>query len=162
MKKASMYLAACMTIFFLAGCMNNNNDETADQADNNATEHETHNEQTTNDEGNNEARLSVLDKAEGSLEDIDKVEDATVLAAGERAYAAVQLENGTQVTDELKKDMEDKVKKSDTTLEEVYISEDPDFTTQMKDYAERIEAGEPVEGLVDEFSDTVRRVFPSE
>lgn len=161
MKKASMYLAACMTIFFLAGCMNNN-DEKADKADNNAAEQDSQNEQTTNDEGNNEARLSVLDKAEGSLEDMDKVEDATVLATGERAYAAVQLENDTQVTDELKKDMEDKVKESDTTLEEVYISEDPDFTTQMKDYAERIEAGEPVEGLVDEFSDTVRRVFPSE
>ncbi|OXS79984.1 YhcN/YlaJ family sporulation lipoprotein [Domibacillus enclensis] len=47
------------------------------------------------------------------------------------------------------------------SIEKVYISEDPEFTTQMKDYADRVRAGEPVEGIFDEFSDVIRKVFPN-
>lgn len=35
-----------------------------------------------------------------------------------------------------------------------------DFVKQMNDYGTKIGEGEPVEGFFEEFSDTVRRVFP--
>ncbi|WP_415874110.1 YhcN/YlaJ family sporulation lipoprotein [Domibacillus aminovorans] len=95
------------------------------------------------------------------VEELDEVNGATVLVTDHKAYAAVDLKNGTEVNDDLKNKIEEKVKESDTSVGKVYVSEDPDFSTQMKDYADRIKAGEPAEGFFDEFSDAVRRVFPS-
>ena len=40
------------------------------------------------------------------------------------------------------------------------MSVNPDFVDRMTDYADKIEAGEPIEGLGEEFSMLVKRIFP--
>lgn len=69
-----------------------------------------------------------------------------------------------QNNDEVTKDLEDKianeVKAEDTEIQKVYVSANPDFVKQMKDYGEKINQGQPAEGLFEEFTDAVQRVFP--
>ncbi|MCP3764115.1 YhcN/YlaJ family sporulation lipoprotein [Domibacillus sp. A3M-37] len=165
MKKISIYASAFMAMFLLTACMGND-DNAEDQKDNTAAENTATNDQNTDnditdDNQNNDADLDVADKAADKVEEIEEVKDAAVLLTDHRAYTAVDLQNGTNVSDDLKNKIEEKVKEADTSVEKVYVSADPDFSKQMKEYADRIEAGEPVEGFFEEFSDTVQRVFPS-
>ncbi|WP_050182104.1 YhcN/YlaJ family sporulation lipoprotein [Domibacillus robiginosus] len=162
MKKVSIYAAAFMAMFLLTACMGNDNDNNAaDKEDNTPAENTATNDQQADDDTTNDNQtLEVADEAADNVKKIEEVNGATVLVTDHRAYAAVDLKNGTDVSDDLKNNIEEKVKEADTSVEKVYVSEDPDFSTQMKEYADRIEAGEPVEGFFDEFSDAVRRVFP--
>ncbi|OKL36859.1 YhcN/YlaJ family sporulation lipoprotein [Domibacillus mangrovi] len=165
MKKISIYVAACMTMFSLTACMNNR-DNASDNVKNDSAENVVHDDQTADNgmdhtDQTNQANLDVSEKTADLVEELDEVNGATVLVTDHKAYAAVDLKNGTKVNDELKSKIEEKVKEADTSVEKVYVSEDPDFSTQMKDYADRIRGGEPVEGFFDEFGDAVRRVFPS-
>ncbi|MGG3452088.1 YhcN/YlaJ family sporulation lipoprotein [Domibacillus aminovorans] len=165
MKKILIYVTACMTMFSLAACMNNR-DNAADNDKNDSVENVVHDDQKAdngmdNTDQTNNANLDVSEKTADRVEELDEVNGATVLVTDHKAYAAVDLKNGTKVNDDLKNKIEEKVKEADTSVEKVYVSEDPDFSTQIKDYADRIRGGEPVEGFFDEFSDAVRRVFPN-
>ncbi|OES45520.1 YhcN/YlaJ family sporulation lipoprotein [Domibacillus iocasae] len=165
MKKISIYVTAFMTMFLLAACMGDDNNA-SDGADNAPAENMSTNNQTADNDMDdadqaNQANLNLAQKAADRVEELEEVDGATVLVTDQTAYAAIDLKNGTKVNNELKNRIEEKVKEADTSIEKVYVSEDPDFSTQMKDYADRVEAGEPVEGFFDEFSDAVRRVFPS-
>lgn len=155
-------MAACMIMFSLAACMNNR-DNAADNANNDSVENVVQDEQKADNgmDQTNQANLDVSEKTADRVKELDEVNGATVLVTDHKAYAAVDLKNGTKVNDDLKNKIEEKVKEADTSVDKVYVSEDPDFSTQMKDYADRIRGGEPVEGFFDEFSDAVRRVFPS-
>lgn len=165
MKKLSIYLTSFMAVLVLTACMGDRNDEVEDVEENGAEnmnyqENDTDMDMNDNNEAN-QANLDVADKAADSIEKMDEVDGATVLVTDHKAYAAVDLKEGVEVTEDLKKKMEEKVMGADTSVEKVYISEDPEFTTQMKDYADRVRAGEPVEGIFDEFGDVVRSVFPN-
>ncbi|WP_046178458.1 YhcN/YlaJ family sporulation lipoprotein [Domibacillus tundrae] len=161
MKKISIYVTAFMTMLLLAACMNNDNNA-SDKADNAPVENMSTNDQKAdNNTNNDDQNLDVAEKAADRVKELEEVDDATVLVTDHTAYAAVNLKNGTEVNDDLKNRIEEKVKEADTSVEKVYVSEDPDFSTQMKDYADRIKAGDPIGGFFDEFSDSVRRVFPS-
>ncbi|WP_046180404.1 YhcN/YlaJ family sporulation lipoprotein [Domibacillus tundrae] len=161
MKKISIYVTAFMTMLLLAACMNNDNNA-SDKADNAPVENMSTNDQKAdNNTDNADQNLDLAENAADRVEELEEVDGATVLVTDHTAYAAIDLKNGTEVSDDLKNKIQEKVKEADTSVEKVYVSEDPDFTTQLKDYADRIKAGEPVEGFFDEFSDAVRRVFPS-
>lgn len=161
MKKISIYVTAFMTMLLLAACMGNDNNAADNTNDAPAENTSTNDQKADNDMNNDDQNLDLAEKAADRVEELEEVDGATVLVTDHTAYAAIDLTNGTEVTDDLKSKIEEKVKEADTSVEKVYVSEDPDFTKQMKDYADRIKAGEPVEGFFDEFSDVVRRVFPN-
>ncbi|MGV2911482.1 YhcN/YlaJ family sporulation lipoprotein, partial [Bacillus safensis] len=77
-------------------------------------------------------------------------------------FVAVVLEGNKSgdVTDDLKKKISDKVKSTDQQIDNVYVSANPDFVDRMQGYGKRIKSGEPISGFFDEFTETVRRVFP--
>ena len=60
--------------------------------------------------------------------------------------------------------MEDKiatqVKSPNANIENVYVSANPDFVDQIKDYGDKINAGQPIEGLFVKFPEVVKRIFP--
>ncbi|NGY89517.1 hypothetical protein F3K44_01920 [Bacillus megaterium] len=57
--------------------------------------------------------------------------------------------------------MADQVRATDPDIRDVFVSSNPDFVERMRDYGNRINEGAPVKGLFEEFTETVRRVFPN-
>lgn len=64
------------------------------------------------------------------------------------------------VTDELKRKITDVVKKTDSKINNVFVSANPDLYARFSDYAMRLQKGEPVSGLITEFRTLVNRIFP--
>ncbi|WP_277585277.1 YhcN/YlaJ family sporulation lipoprotein [Psychrobacillus antarcticus] len=105
-------------------------------------------------------KVEVADDVAAKITQIEGVKAASVLVTDNNAYVAVDLKEGVNETEELKTKISDAAKAENAAFNNVYVSSNPDFTLQFKEYGERVRAGEPVEGFFDEFTDTVKRVFP--
>jgi len=108
---------------------------------------------TQNANNNDTPRMRVADKAE--------VEDVNVIVTDDNAYVAAQLEDGVELTRVVERKISDQVKAVDQDIDDVYVSANPDFYDRMTSYSNDIRNGEPMEGLFKEFTESVRRVFPS-
>ncbi|MEH7444222.1 YhcN/YlaJ family sporulation lipoprotein [Bacillus sp. JJ1122] len=112
---------------------------------------------------NDEVQMRVHDEVKNNVEGINEVTRANVIVTDSTAYVAVVLNDNQTGT--IRKDIEDKisdrVKTTDNSINNVYVSSNPDFVDRMSDYVNKIENGKPVSGLYDEFSEMVKRVFPT-
>ncbi|MEK5145768.1 YhcN/YlaJ family sporulation lipoprotein [Psychrobacillus sp. FSL K6-4615] len=161
-----------LLIGLLTACGNNN-----DEAKDNGTDKTTENtdmvdedmngtdEDTTNGDVTNETegqKVEVADEVADKITELEEVESASVLVTDNNAYVAVELKEGVDESEELKTKISDAAKAENGDFNNVYVSANPDFTKQFKDYGDRIRADEPIEGFFDEFTDTVERVFPDQ
>ncbi|MCY8234759.1 YhcN/YlaJ family sporulation lipoprotein [Priestia endophytica] len=114
-------------------------------------------------DNDNQTRLEVADKAADRIAKLGEVDTANVIVTNRNAYVAVVLQDGTtgEVTDRLEKKIADQVRATDRDIRDVFVSSNPDFVNRMEDYGNRINEGDPVTGLFEEFTETVRRVFPN-
>lgn len=164
-----MLLTALMLSFTLMGCATNENEEaTNDAATDVNTEENTDKTETTegteNTEENN-GEQSQLEKADDIAEritEMEEVDTATVIVTDNNAYVAVGLQGDTEDIKQIEGRISELVKEKKNTIENVYISENPDFVAQMEDYGNKIDAGEPIEGFFEEFTDVVNRIFPTQ
>ncbi|MER2260459.1 MAG: YhcN/YlaJ family sporulation lipoprotein [Psychrobacillus sp.] len=177
MIKKMKILIAILIIGFLTACGNDDakddkttnttTDTTQDgNMDSNATV-DTGNDGEIGEEGkdvstNGDQKVDVADEVAAKIAELDEVDAAHVLVTDKNAYVAVRAKEGTEDNEELKTRISEKAKESKGNLnfENVYVSLDPDFVGRMEEYGTKIKAGEPVEGFFDEFTDTVKRVFP--
>ncbi|AJH77875.1 YhcN/YlaJ family sporulation lipoprotein [Heyndrickxia coagulans] len=115
-----------------------------------------------NNNNNNDVR--VANRIARSIEDLKEVAQAFVIVTNDNAYVAVLLERN-QNNDKLDKKLKNKiskvVKQTDPSINDVYISENPDFFDQMSDYVNDIRNGRPISGFFNQFNDTIQRVFPN-
>ena len=115
-----------------------------------------------NQNGNNN-HMRVADQAAKKIADLKEVDRANVIVTDNNAYVAVHT--GNDINDRVAKDVEDKisriVKSTDRDIENVYVSQDPDFFNRLTTYTNDIQRGRPIEGFFDEFGEMVRRVFPT-
>ncbi|KAB2493296.1 YhcN/YlaJ family sporulation lipoprotein [Priestia endophytica] len=111
---------------------------------------------------NNNDDMRVDQNLKGKIEKIDGVKTAHVIVTGENAYVATVLDNNQkgEMTDKMKEKVRNVVKKADNNVDEVYVSSNPDFVKRVGGYVNDIQNGKPVEGIGQEFSELVRRVFP--
>ncbi|MEK4028422.1 YhcN/YlaJ family sporulation lipoprotein [Pseudobacillus sp. FSL P4-0506] len=132
-------------------------DNTNNRNDNNVTNNNTNDNNNGNVNG-----MAVSDRAENRLEKLKEVRTAKVIVTDQNAYAAVLLSNGKQdqLTNQLEEKVANEVRKADPNVKKVYVSANPDFVQRMQGYGDKIDEGRPITGLFDEFTDTVRRVFP--
>lgn len=164
-----------LLIGLLTACGTNNKDDKAtDNGTNNATEDtntDTVDEGTdgeisdndtndANDTNGTHGQVEVADEVANKITELEEVESASVIVTDNNAYVAVELSEGKEETEELKTKIADAAKAENADFHNVYVSANPDFAKQFNDYGEKIRAGEPVEGFFDEFTDTVKRVFP--
>lgn len=157
-----------LLIGLLTACgMNNNDDEGTNNGTNNATDTGANNGATNGGTGNNGAtndteaqEVEVADEVADKITEMEEVESASVLVTDNNAYVAVELSEGTEETEEIKTKISDAAKAENADFNNVYVSANPDFALQFRDYGDRIRANEPVEGFFDEFAETVDRVFP--
>ena len=165
-----------LLIGLLAACGTNNGDDGA--TDNGTENTDMANEGTNGTDGGNggttgngtgndgatngtEAQeVELADEVADKIAEMEEVESASVLVTDNNAYVAVELSEGTEETDEIKTKISDAAKAENADFNNVYVSANPDFAQQFRDYGDRIRADEPVEGFFDEFTETVDRVFP--
>jgi len=173
MKNLWMVLATFLLCLGLVGC--GGGDDTAENNTNTNEETDTNTEETADEQvdetmnGNDEANLERADEAEKKVTDLEEVESATVIITDNNAYVAAVLQEATDGTewtddseglDQINAKISDEVRGTVSDLENVYVSVNPDFVERMNDYADKINAGEPVEGLLEEFNETAKRIFP--
>jgi YhcN/YlaJ family sporulation lipoprotein len=106
--------------------------------------------------------MRVADKAADKIVSLKEVDSANVIVTDDNAYVAARLvNNNDKLTRDIEGKIADKVKSVDHSINDVYVSVNPDFYDRMTTYSNDIRNGYPVEGFFDEFTDTVRRVFPT-
>lgn len=168
MKKIWMLPTIFLISCALVGCNTNQDKEiTEDPANNEATDGNTEDKNTGTD-GNNgdQAELELSDEAADKIAALDEVESATVIVTDNNAYVGVVLQGEMEGTDEkealdkIEDKIAEQVKTVNPNVENVYVSVNPDFVDQLTDYGDKINAGEPIEGLFEEFTDVVQRIFP--
>lgn len=163
MKKISIIAGALFLILSLMGCgMNKTKDNAAvDKVEDKVTD-QPETDVTTNDDvtNNEENRLEVADEAADHIVKMEEVESANVIVTNRNAYVAVVLHEGVEGTKQLEDKIAEEARAANKDFNNVYVSMNPDFVQQTTDYGNKIRAGEPVEGFFEEFSDTVKRVFP--
>ncbi|GLY10310.1 YhcN/YlaJ family sporulation lipoprotein [Pseudobacillus badius] len=122
----------------------------------------TNNDDNNMIDNNDNNGMEVSGRAEKRLENLKEIQTAKVIVTDHTAYAAVVLNDGSKgnLSNKLEDKIADEVRTADRSVQKVYVSANPDFVQRMQGYGDRIQAGHPISGLFDEFSDTVRRVFP--
>jgi spore cortex protein len=113
--------------------------------------------------GNTPTKTRLADRAADKVTQLAEVDDATIVVNDNNAYVAAKLERSSR--DKLTSDIKDKiartVKSVDGDVDNVYISINPDFFDHMDRYSGDIRNGRPISGFTEEFSDTIRRIFPN-
>lgn len=123
---------------------------------------------------NEQANTNRYDVAEEAadliVERVDVIDNAYVLTTDNNAYVAAELDthqNGNNLnhkngdlTDDVKNEISKVVKSVDNSIENVYVSTNPDFLDLANNYANDVESGEPIEGFFEEIGNMIERVFP--
>ncbi|KUL15624.1 Lipoprotein YhcN [Bacillus paralicheniformis] len=181
--KKSAIAALLLPLLFTAGCgMANqgadNNRRNQDNALQNVTNRD--NDRTNVNDGRNvndqmnvtdnrdanrdDNNMEVADKAADKVAELKEVNHANVIVTNRNAYVAVVLKGNPKgdVTNELKEKISKKVKDTDNNINNVFVSANPDFVDRMRNYGDRIQNGEPIQGIFDEFGETINRIFPDQ
>ncbi|WP_102027909.1 YhcN/YlaJ family sporulation lipoprotein [Salirhabdus sp. Marseille-P4669] len=144
------------------GGRNLTNNDNKGNYHNNDVNRETTNENNNNTNNNNTDEYDVADKAADQITSkVDEVDRAYVFTGPENAYVAVVLNNGEELSNDVENRIRRTVKDADNTIDDVFISANPDFFQRAEGYAGDLEAGDPVEGLFDEMGEMFRRIFPN-
>ncbi|MBP1993532.1 YhcN/YlaJ family sporulation lipoprotein [Paenibacillus eucommiae] len=110
---------------------------------------------------NVEEKYVVADQAANELAKMPEISQANVLVMGNTAYAAVGLKPNQTYTSALETKIAAQVKAVDPTINNVFVSTNPDFISRVNNYANEVRNGRPVSGLVNELGEVVRRLFPN-
>jgi len=171
MSKLTKLLSLLLLVGFLAACGNNDNNEqnnnnNSDTSTNGATDNNKN--QGANNGGDNgqgtatngDQKVDVADDVANKIAELEEVDTAHVLVTENNAYVAVKAKNGNEGNKELEQKIGEKAREAGRDFNHVYVSLNPDFVERMSGYGNKIRAGEPIEGLYDEFKTTVQDIFP--
>lgn len=176
MKKVIKWMSPFLIILLLMGCGAKkedagNNNESSDVVPDSANEPADKendrdigeiNDEVEDNVAEENGKIEIAEDAANKILEIGGVKSATVIVTDNNAYAAVNLGDDTAEDNsgEIEEKVSEKVKEADSNIENVYVSTDPDFTNRMRDYADKVDAGEPVEGFFEEFTEAMRDMFP--
>ncbi|TLS36964.1 YhcN/YlaJ family sporulation lipoprotein [Pseudalkalibacillus caeni] len=153
--KKNLLIVIGLCVFSLVGCNVN--------GDNNNDKNNNANIQNVNDNDRNN-RYEVADEAADRVENLKEVNNAYVITTDNNAYVAATLKDNEEgkLTRDIEKKISKQVKDTDKDIDNVYVSTNPDFFKRMGNYANKVQNGNPIQGLGEEFSETIRRVFPNQ
>ncbi|MCA1058592.1 YhcN/YlaJ family sporulation lipoprotein [Rossellomorea aquimaris] len=155
-----------MTVASGCGTSNNMNEEGQQMNNRNLERVNYKNDQANRDyvnDGTMRENYSLAEKEADKVADLKEVKSAYVLTTDQNAYVAAVLEDNMNgnVSKELEKKISDQVKKANGSIDNVYVSTNPDFIDRMRGYADKARNGEPIKGFGEEIADMVKRVFPN-
>ena len=92
-----------------------------------------------------------------------EVNSATVVLSDSTAYVGIDLsaKEGKDKAQMVKNDIGKMVKEQDKSVKTVYVTEDADTVTRLKNIARDIETGKPISGFVDELRNAFSRITPA-
>lgn len=117
-----------------------------------------------NQRDNNRSAATEVDIAEEAAEkvtELDFVSSAYVLKTSKNAFVAAVLKDGKDLSKQMEDQIAQKVRSVDRSVDQVYVSTNPNFIDRVDAYIDDIRAGRPVEGFFEEFSEMVDRMFPN-
>ena len=141
--------------------MNSSMNGTTNMNGTNSTDNATRMGTSTTDSNSLHQRAEKI--ADAVVDDIDAVKDARVIISDKMAYVSVSITEtaGADTAKTLKEEVGQVVKKTDTAIEDVYVMEDADTFTRMKEMVDDIADGKPVSGFIEELDNMFTRVMPS-
>lgn len=131
--------------------------------DQKAAEKEDKGKEKTEEKGSaTKEKILTAHYLEEEVETMEEVQHATVMVQEKNAYVALELdtEPGQELDDELKNKVVGLLRSTDPEINDIYISNNPDFNTRMHGLAKDIERGLPEKEIGESFEQTLRRVFP--
>lgn len=161
MKKSLILIAILIFSLELTGCARNNVNKNDLVNRDQVTRNNITNVRDNNDY-DNRSRMRVADDAAKKVVDLKEVDTANVIVTENNAYVAVKLSptSRNEVTTSIERKISQRVKSTDRDIDNVYVSENPDFYDRMTTYSSDIRNGRPISGFFNEFTETIRRVFP--
>lgn len=162
MKKSLFLIVFLIFSLDLTGCAKNNvNKNDVVNRDQNVTMNNVTTDRNDKDY-NNKSKMRIADDAAKKVTDLPEVDIANVIVTENNAYVAVKLSptSRNKGTYSIEHKISQRVKSTDRDIDNVYVSENPDFYDRMNTYASDIRNGRPISGFFNEFTETIRRVFP--
>ncbi|MBO0997741.1 YhcN/YlaJ family sporulation lipoprotein [Bacillus sp. SD075] len=164
-------VSSVMMALVITGCSPNDKEDASenlglnrthqDNLDNPMNVSDTRRNVNDDDNGINDMRVSK--DISNRVEALKEVSNANVIVTENNAYVGAVLKNegDKDITNDLKERIADTVRGADPSVDQVYVSANPDFVQRMEGYANDIENGKPVAGFAEEFRELVTRIFPS-
>ncbi len=96
------------------------------------------------------------------VENIKDVRRATVVITERTALVGIDLTSGTKgkLNNQIKREVEDAVKRADRDITRVSVTADPDIFTRIENIAKDIAKGRPLSGFGTEIEEIMRRITP--
>lgn len=142
--------------------MNGDNMSTADK---NSAKDESTNPtgRTGNDAMGGELHKRAEKIADAVTREIAQVKDSRVVISEHMAYVSVEIDKTADSTESmnLKDEVSRVTKKTDSEIDTVYVMEDANTFTRMKEIGRDIADGKPVSGFVEELENLFVRVTPT-
>lgn len=166
----------CLSCLIFTGCSKNNNTQQTPPATNNQTDNTQDNASGNNnavDQKDDSGTADNVDNtdlhqraekiADAVVNDVAQVKDARTVISEKMAYVSVAIDETADTAESatLKEEISSVVKKTDAEIETVYVMEDADTFTRMKEIGEDIANGKPVSGFVEELETMFVRVTPT-
>lgn len=107
-------------------------------------------------------RVQIANQAVDKITKLSGVRQANVLVTQRNAYVAavVDADKG-HITRDMEDQIAQQVRATDPTIQNVYVSTNPEFVDRVNRYVTDVGRGRPVAGFFEEFNEMVRRVFPT-
>jgi len=97
-----------------------------------------------------------------NVADLNEIQSATCVISGNTAIIGVQFSEQYKgkMTDEIKKKIDQVVKRTDTRINRVAVTADPDMVSRIQDIFRDIGRGRPLSAFVKEINELLNRIQP--
>lgn len=111
----------------------------------------------------NDNDFTLSDKIANRVTGLKEVKSANVLITNHTAYVAATLNPNQKgrVSTKIEKKIANTVRHTDTSIDRVYVSTNPNFVNRVNQYAQDVGNGRPVQGFGQQFGELVNRIFPN-
>jgi YhcN/YlaJ family sporulation lipoprotein len=154
--KATKFMVMLVFVFavFTTGCTSNATKQVKQQG--------THMQQVPNNVTTKiENRFDIAQTAADRILRINGVKSANVLVTKHNAYvAAVVNTPANQIPRALEDQIANEVRATDPTIQNVYVSTNPEFVDRVRQYVDDVRHGRPVSGFFNELNQIIQRIFP--
>ena len=149
-----------MIFMLLCGCANNDNNKNASQS-NQANPHIQNVKNSTIEEVDRKSGQDIAERLVSLATSIPNVNDATAVVLGHYAIVGIDIKANLDRSEvgSIKYSVAESLK-NDPYGAYAMIVADPDITARIKEIAEDIEKGEPVQGIFNELADITGRIMP--
>ncbi|NHN35365.1 YhcN/YlaJ family sporulation lipoprotein [Paenibacillus agricola] len=106
-------------------------------------------------------RIQIANQAAEKIVKLNSVKQANVVVTEKNAYVAVLVDTPQgELSHELEEQIAQQVRSSDSNIQNVYVSTNPEFVDRINRYVTDVREGRPVSGFFEEFTEIVKRIFP--